>query len=98
MTEIIQRALAVIGDAIKEHGLIVLALMSLMWQVWWLTQLLDRQDTAWRTELSAYRAQMEQMEAHRQTRAERTYEGMALLGDRVELMQQAFVKYSTNCK
>ena len=44
-----------IFDLIRREGLIVIAIGALGWQVWFLTNQSQKQDSLWRAELAEYR-------------------------------------------
>ena len=88
MSEQINSAL----ELIRKEGLIVVALASLIWQVYWLTTNYSAADLLWREEIKAYRMAAEDRAQKRLEASAEIAQVMTRMAERLERIEKALLE------
>ena len=85
-------------ELIRQEGLIVVAIVALAWQVYWLTATGSQTDEKWREELTAYR---EAADLRTQQRLEAVRDLTTVIqkmDDRLETIQKVVLDMEEECQ
>ena len=84
-------------DLLKREGLIVVAIVALGWQVYWLTNSSQQQDHLWREELAAYRDMITEMEIKRQAQRVENISKVQELLDEAKVISRIVGDFEEEC-
>ena len=85
-------------ELLRREGLIVIAIVALGWQVYWLTSNFAEQDAKWRSELSSYREMMIEDTRNRMEKYQELTAAWTRLDERVTELGRLITQADETCR
>jgi hypothetical protein len=91
-------ATEIVLELLREHGLVVLALLALVWQVWFLGEMARSENAVWRKVIDEMRVEMRDDREARARAIEEWLPAISLSRDAAMRTEQLMQMILKNCK